>query len=52
VIFTDAEGGFSLLTAPRTYSIIITAESYSDTVVESVEVKADVGIVVEIQPEE
>jgi hypothetical protein len=42
-------GRFSLPAAPRTYTVIVTAEGYEATTLEGVEVTADQETVVEIE---
>lgn len=52
VVFSDADGGFSLPVAPRTYSIIVTANGYEDVTLDDNKIIADQEIVVEIELKE
>ena len=49
VVTTDASGRFSLPAAPRTYSVIITAEGYEATILGDIEVTAGQKTVLEIE---
>jgi sugar lactone lactonase YvrE len=52
VVFSDADSRFSLPVAPRTYSIIVTADGYEDVTLDGIEIIADQQMVVEIELEE
>lgn len=49
MVTTDAQGRFSLMAAPRTYTVIVTAEGYEATTLEGIEVTAGQETVLEIE---
>lgn len=51
VVTTDADGRFSLPTAPHTYTVIATAEGYKATTLDSIQVTADQEMALEIELE-